>query len=709
MMMTRHTRSSSALLSVAVAVFAFVLFAEAAFEKGHVHLPFTRVGKAPRLSNRDAADAPAAIPLGNKFLPYQVEVEVGTPPQKMYLAITTTTGFTWLQDGRESMCRPGQEVEYPNAANGDYSNPMYVERPSACQSGAFNKSDSSTFLNANQAFGSFSVDTFPRLGVYGINMTDTLVLGGLEFPNLPMGLATIASETYTGVLGLGYPSAYRYEDGAYPNYPGFMDYMLEGGHTTTRAFSIWLDDADDVESGHLLFGAIDQSSYQGDLVRMKADVDYAYHGTFGVTADGLEAAGDSDSELEAVETHDFPLGLTISPSETFSYLPEALFKKIVALTGASYNVSTQYTTIACDAAEKNSARFAMRLGGPDGPLVNFETSDLVIPRETFSYYGYFFRKEVNVCLFALQSAGNLYDGGSEYYSLGSGLLRRSYLVFDVENFEVAVAPVKTKSTSDQSSPTIVAFASSGAPVPSASLYCAAGDWNCQDYCGEESCSTPLPIPTETGDSRYPPSDYGGPRSGYFPSDGEATYWRNVAIGVGVSLGATALIAGIAITIIWGRICRGTGYNSAKADVEDRTSEETVAALGPVMSAPRAMGTRMQSSPVIISPGTLPVIREEGSGSRAPQLPVFETAGPITPPEPLSPSNRDSVAVSAVSSEDVHDPDSTAAVPAVAATAPDGPSKSLPAAATTASDAESPLEPPRSPKGKGVERAEPREV
>ncbi|KAM7200885.1 aspartic proteinase yapsin-3 [Naviculisporaceae sp. PSN 640] len=658
-----HNARSSALRSVAVAVLTCAVLAEAAFEKGHVHLPFNRVGKRPSLSNRDAHDSPAAVSIGHKLLAYSVNVQVGTPPQDMSLSITTSSGLSWLQSAASSDCKPSQRYLYPD--DDPYGSPTMIDVPSLCQFGSFNKSISSTYMAANQQFDSFSAYGFGGFSVYGKNMTDTLVVGDLEFPDMPLGLVTTGTPTYAGVLGLGYRGD-DYSDG-YGDYPLFMNRIVKNGHAVTRAFSLWLDDAEGT-SGSLLFGAIDQARYEGDLMRITAQNAYASYGTFGMEVVGLETASDAESTFEPLETHDFPLGVTIDPGELFSQLPAAVFNKIADLTGASYNSSTGFTTIPCDAASTNAARFKFRLAGPDGPVVNFETADLIIPSDLMSsYYSYYSRSwPEGVCFFGIQNADEISSYG--IYSFGNSLLRRTYLVFDLENQELAAAPVKFKSAGEnEPSPTIVAFASSGAPVPSASLYCA--DYSCHYECTEEYCPTSIPPPT------FPTSTSG--------SDPREAYWRSVALGVGLSFGATALVAGIAITIIWGRVCRGVAYPAKKFDDED--GADFVPTTGPVMSNAGTTGVKMQSSPVVLPPGTLPVIREEDSSSRAPQLPVVAKASPITPPEPLTPSNRNSIAVSAVSSEDGPVPESASA--------------SEPA--TTGSGVEA----PKSPKGKEADRTE----
>lgn len=51
------------------------------------------------------------------------------------------------------------------------------------------------------------------------------------------------------------------------------------------------------------------------------------------------------------------------------------------------------------------------------------------------------------------------------YLLGDTVLRSAYVVYDLENNQIAIAPTKYNSTESN----IVAFASKGAPIPSATV------------------------------------------------------------------------------------------------------------------------------------------------------------------------------------------------------------------------------------------------
>ncbi|KAK3323028.1 aspartic peptidase domain-containing protein [Apodospora peruviana] len=559
---------------------------------------------------------------------------------------------------------------------------------------AVNKSLSSTYLGANQQYDDFSFYSVAG-SVSGKNFTDKLVLGDIEFDDFPMGLASSAN-WYVGQLGLGYNATgrssddYSYEDG----YNNFMDRTVASGKIATRAYSIWLDDAQ-ATSGNLLLGAIDQSRYEGTLTRLKATNDYAGRNTFGVSIDNFEGTSDGvNFDLQPIKTNDFPLGLTIGPGEILSYLPETLASKIASMAGAVYNgtgaVRSAYY-IACDAASTaNAANFAFQLGGPEGPILRFETADLIVtpevmyPGASASYFG------ENVCLFGIQDG----EYGSSY-NLGSSLLRRAYMTFDLDNDEIAVAPVRFPAdAANPPTPTIVAFESRFAVVPSATLYCGDdSDYSCRSH--------------ESG-SPTPSSGFGGGTgsgSGSYRDPEDNKYWQNVAIGVGVSFGVVLLIAGIAFAIIWSRLCRGDrgGAAPAKELVGDEVENHPAMAY-------TAMGMTMHAPlPGASPPGTLPVIREESGAPQLPEMPPF--AGPFTPPEPLATTNRDSEPVSALSvagGHPVSPEDSPEPAPAVISetTEPPRPPKGKGVDVTDPAPAPAVMwettEPPRSPKGKAVD-------
>ncbi|KAK3366416.1 aspartic peptidase domain-containing protein [Podospora didyma] len=311
-------------------------------------------------------------------------------------------------------------------------------------------------------------------------MTDKLVVGGIEMEDYPMGVVT-SSSSWVGKLGLGPKTVYSsYSSSSYyaGNYPNFLQRMVSSGKIVTPSYSMWLDDAEG-KSGSLLFGAVDYSQ--------------SYPGTYGITLNALNGTSDSNTAMAPLKSNDYPFIMSVSPGEPFSYFPPLLAAKMMTMAGARYNRTVRKNVIDCDAAKTRSASFTIELGGAGGPMLNVPLSDLIMPRDTAvgsnSYARYFASGPANMCPFGIQNTTSLtYSSSSSSYSyseysLGTSLLRRSYLVFDQLNEEVSIAPVKfVASGASKPSPTIVAFASSGAPAPSADRFCTPGTSVSGYYC-----------------------------------------------------------------------------------------------------------------------------------------------------------------------------------------------------------------------------------
>ncbi|GAB1319854.1 hypothetical protein MFIFM68171_10064 [Madurella fahalii] len=611
--MALHTRLSA----ISICIFGATTAA------AHVLLPFShRTGiPGPKLTVRASSEQTALT--SRAGYAWVVDATVGTPGQRLSLLVSPSVGDTWVPDARTVECSP--DYYYSDSYYDDDEIPS-----SQCHWGSYNHTESETYLPANQRYSSFSPSNVEDLFIYGENMTDRLVVGDIEMDDLPMGLVT-SSSRWIGVLGLGHNLSSYYD-----SYPTFMDRMVSSGKIATPAYSMWLNNAEGT-SGGLLFGAVDQSRFTGELLRLPGQTAYSYGTSFGVTLESINGTTDSGDAMPPIRSNDFPVDVTIGPGELFSFFPEVLADEMASMAGATYNETLGYTTIPCDAGQTNSAKFALQLGGSGGPLLSAQTSDLVIPVSAIdtSYLSQWIN-ESEVCFFGVQKRSGSY---SSYYNLGGSLLRRTYLVFDLANNEIALAPARFSSSSDSPSPTIVAFESYGATVPSAALFCTSG--RCTSDCSITSCVDP----TFTDDPRSNPN--------FDSSNPDLSHWQSVAIGVGISLGLLILIGAVAAVIIWTRLCLGDRKDAAEKGADEEGGARSQLPESAQSPAEVQGGNGGGISPhVTVPPGTLPVIQETGDvNQEAPQLPALGTQppSPTTPAEvTTSSSNLAAVAVSASS-------------------------------------------------------------
>ncbi|KAK1833508.1 putative aspartic protease [Podospora conica] len=435
----------------------------AALASAHVLVPFSRQRNhavLPRSADANSHLVPVAAS-GHVFV---VNVTVGTPPQPLSLLLAPSSPHTWVPQADAMPCLTGYDA-LAGFSPDDGST-------TACRWGALDVPKSSTTKTVEQKFLNFVVAYTDTINVSGVNMTEKLVVGDIEIDDFALGLVTTTSNNqWIGMLGLGNDATTTFPRNSNKYRPNFIDRLVGARKITTQAYSIWLNDAEG-DSGNLLLGAIDTSRFEGDLIRLNAaeplDV---FPSAFRVAVANVKI---DDKTLAPTAP---PLVASLSPAETFSFLPDGLVEDIMAAAGATWNTALERATLPCDAgAKKPKTAIRVQLEGPRGPVLEVRLADLVVPQIVSHWelaFAHLARLPRNTCLLGVQKLRALRSPDkAPHYNIGSALLRRTYLVFDVANKDVALAPVKASSSSP---PTILPFATRGARIPSSKLYCAGPD------------------------------------------------------------------------------------------------------------------------------------------------------------------------------------------------------------------------------------------
>lgn len=569
--------------------------------QAQVHLPFSR--QARDLSNVlvGRGSNPSLSLSGSDYI-YVVNATVGTPGQKVELVISPSVSDTWVPDATSTYCNYTEGHEYYDPNYGYRYNYTYS---SYCLWGRFDKSASSTYQRANAAYRSWTTYTPDSTYVEGANFTDTLTVGDVSLENLPMGLAS-GSDQWIGALGLGSNSSMYGEE-----YDNFPDRLVKAGTIATKAYSIWLN-TEDGSSGSLLMGAVDTSRYDGTLTRMDAYADTgAMYASFGVAVNGINGSSSSSAAAEAFTTNELPFGASIGHGETFSNLPDPIAQKMWSMAGASYNRSISLATIPCDAATKakdGGARFTFELGGAGGPVLDVRLADLILPQNVAALRWRSNTPDApappNTCLFAVQNGSTWYSSysysssSSEYYNVGAAMLRRSYVVFDIVNQEVAIAPVKFGGTA---APSVVAFKSYGAAAPSSTAFCTGSEYSCASSGGGTSGSG-----SGSGSGRG--SGSGDNSTGSDPGSVNV----GLVAGLSVAFGLLTLVGLLGAFAVWRKMASGKpAKEEVESDAEQGDGHSVATDRTPVVA-----GGRGQPG------GPLPPVQEEmteTSRDQAPQL------------------------------------------------------------------------------------------
>ncbi|KAI9486131.1 MAG: aspartic peptidase domain-containing protein [Benjaminiella poitrasii] len=377
---------------------------------------------------------------------YLIEVGIGTPPQ--YFAVTLDTGSAdlWVPS-----------TECP---------------ASSCPFYRYDTSKSSTFKSLNKPFNiQYGIGS-----VNGTYATDTVTVGGVSVAKQQIGLAQQTEDIMTpnpsvggtgsdtptpfnntstenieanGILGMGYPSLTQANSQGEGSYNPFVFNLVSQNIIKEPIFSIYLNSVTQHNwSGEILFGGVDSTKFDGNLTYLPVaglttqansdDVSYYYWMVYG---QGLGVTGASTNPTWRLRE----IGAFIlDTGTTLTYLPTSVATEIVsAIAGENnYVLDSQSGVFIVDCATAQStARFQLEMspqaGFSNSPVIlSVAASELVIPVDGET------AETAQVCMFGIAPLGNSASIGSNMYLVGDSVLRSAYMVFDIGQNRVGLAPSK---------------------------------------------------------------------------------------------------------------------------------------------------------------------------------------------------------------------------------------------------------------------------
>ncbi|TPX19084.1 uncharacterized protein E0L32_011245 [Thyridium curvatum] len=372
---------------------------------------------------------------------YFATVKVGTPSQELTLQLDTGSSDVWVPSKSANVCAKRTS---PTSSNSD-----------GCNFGTFNAANSSTFAVVGQdAFSIAYVDGSRSSGDY---FTDVFEIAGAKLNNLTMGLGRKTDIPY-GLIGVGYAlneaivAGTRSASSAYPNLPVEM---VNEGLIKTNAYSLWLNDLDS-SSGNVLFGGIDTAKYKGNLTRINIYKDPQTNAFTSFQVALTSVTAESTSGNDVLSSQQFPMPVVLDSGTTLSYLPIDLARQIWREAGAVYSPDIGMAVLPCRMAN-SKGHFTFQFAGPGGPKISVGMDELVLsinggPAPSFSSGPY---RGEDACSFGIQNFS------SDPFLLGDTFLRSAYVVYDLVNNEIGIAPTDFNATASN----IVAFESLGATIP----------------------------------------------------------------------------------------------------------------------------------------------------------------------------------------------------------------------------------------------------
>lgn len=280
----------------------------------------------------------------------------------------------------------------------------------------------------------------------GDYVTDHFEIGDTVIESLQMGLAN-QTASGTGVLGIGFTA----NEAAETQYPNIVDQMVQQDFIPTKAYSLYLNDYQS-STGSILFGGVDTEKFIGGLtvVPILPDAQTQNFTSFTVGMTAVSFAFPNGTTHNA-SLQGGSLDAVLDSGTTLSYFPDdiatPLFDALGAFTYSSLG-SVGLTMVECSLANS-------------GLEVNFRFNDsvsIVVPADeividAFGSVSGMIPPEIpldNPCLFGIQNSGDsLPSEGArqiDFALLGDTFLRSAYVVYDLDNNEIALAQANLNST-----------------------------------------------------------------------------------------------------------------------------------------------------------------------------------------------------------------------------------------------------------------------
>jgi len=334
---------------------------------------------------------------------YFANASLGTPAQNFRLHIDTGSSDLWVNSVTSTLCRTGGN------RCGD--------------SGTYNANRSSTYKYVN---GVFNISYVDGSGASGDYATDTFRFGGQSLENLQFGIGYVSSSP-EAILGIGYAinevAVGRAGLDPYPNLP---QKLVNDGKISSNAYSLWLNDLD-ASTGNILFGGVDKDKFHGTLQTLPIIPEQGnVYSEFIIALTGMGQNGRNNSLFS---NQNVPV--LLDSGSSLMYLPQSVTDKLFNQYNAQYDANNGAAVVDCNLAnQEGSLDFSF-----SGVKISVPLNELVLTAAV--------SRGQPVCILGVAPVDN-----GQVCVLGDTFLRSAYVVYDLENNEISLAPTNFNATSE---------------------------------------------------------------------------------------------------------------------------------------------------------------------------------------------------------------------------------------------------------------------
>lgn len=390
------------------------------------------LGRFEKLRKRDNT---VSLTLQNEFTIYTCNLLVGTPAQNISVVLDTGSSDLWVMDSSNPYCEGSSSSTVPQN-----------DQIECSDSQVFTASDSSSFSNNNTEFSINYGDGSFASGYWG---TDTVSFSGHSIDSTSFGVAN-QSNSSSCVFGVGPEygestvTTIQGSDGTMsPTYENIPMRMKSMGLISSLSYSLWLNSID-AQEGNILFGGVDQGKYSGSLGLVPVLYSTLHSSkpaqptAFNIMLNGLSLFDNSGTSQNLVSC---ALPVLLDSGTSLTYLPQEFVDLIAQSIGAQYSQSIQMYVASCSYGGGIGFDFS-------GVQIQVPISNMMLSLSDSRTGETAVDSNGNgVCALGLYPVSQGVDL-SLHYILGDSFLRSAYVVYDMENWEIALANANDSGSED---------------------------------------------------------------------------------------------------------------------------------------------------------------------------------------------------------------------------------------------------------------------